>query len=134
MDCSVAQAGGYLIQLLPGATEEEIDKIEAGVAQLGAITPALDSGLGAEDILRKVLSGFTLEVLEESPVAYRCGCSRDRVTRALISMGAKDLREMAAEQGEIDLTCQFCDKVYHFTKNELEEIAQKAGDKECEAE
>lgn len=134
LDCSVAQAGGYLIQLLPGATEEEIDKIEAGVAQLGAITPALDSGLGAEDILRRVLSGFTLEVLEEAPVSYRCGCSRDRVTRALISMGAKDLREMAEEQGEIDLTCQFCDKVYHFTKDELHKIAETANAKDCEGD
>ncbi len=134
LDCSVAQAGGYLIQLLPGATEEEIDKIEAGVAQLGAITPALDRGLGAEEILRKVLSGFTLEVLEESPVEYRCVCSRDRVTRALISMGAKDLKEMADGPDEVRLTCQFCDKVYSFTRDELKEIAQRASAKDCKGE
>lgn len=119
-DCSVAQAGGYLIQLLPGATEGEIQAIEAGVAQLGTLTSAMNAGVDSEGVLRTVLGAFELEVVERAPVEYRCYCGRERMERALRSMGAKDLRELIEEQGEAELTCQFCDKVYHFTKPELE--------------
>lgn len=119
-DCSVAQAGGYLIQLLPGATEGEIQAIEAGVAQLGALTSAMDAGMDSEGMLRTALGAFELETVERAPVEYRCYCSRERMERALVSMGAKDLRELIVEQGEAELTCQFCDKAYHFTKTELE--------------
>lgn len=121
-DCSVAQAGGYLIQLLPGATEGEIQAIEAGVAQLGALTSAMDAGMGSEGMLRTALGAFELEIMERAPVEYRCYCSRERMERALRSMGAKDLRELIEEQGEAELTCQFCDKVYRFTKVELERL------------
>lgn len=119
-DCSVSQAGGYLIQLLPGATDEEIDKVEHGVARLGAVTAALERGLDGEGLLREALADFHLEVLERAAVEYRCYCSRQRMERALISLGAKDLRALIDEQGDADLTCQFCDKSYHFTKTELE--------------
>lgn len=118
-NCSVAQAGGYLIQLLPGATDGEIEAIEAGVAQLGALTSAMDAGMDSEGMLRTALGAFELEIVERTPVEYRCYCSRERMERALRSMGAKDLRELIEEQGEAELTCQFCDKVYHFTKTEL---------------
>lgn len=119
-DCSVSQAGGYLIQLLPGATDEEIDRVEQGVARLGAVTAALECGLDGEGLLREALADFRLEVLERAAVEYRCTCSRQRMERALISLGAKDLRTLIDEQGDADLTCQFCDKSYHFTKPELE--------------
>lgn len=124
-DLSVAQAGGYLIQLLPGATEEEISKVEEGVARLGTVTAALERGLDAETILRQALSGFQMEVLERAAVEYRCYCSRERMEKALISLGAKDLKELIAQQGGAELTCQFCDKVYHFTKAELEGLLPK---------
>ncbi len=119
-DCSVKTAGGYLIQLLPGATDGEIDAVEAGVAHLGAVTAALERGLDGEGLLREALGAFQLEVLERAPVEYRCYCSRERMERALISLGAKDLRELIDDQGQAELTCQFCDKSYHFTKQELE--------------
>ena len=118
-DCSVAQAGGYLIQLLPGATDGEIEAVEAGVAQLGTLTSSMDAGMDSEGMLRTALGAFELEIVERTPVEYRCYCSRERMERALRSMGAKDLRELIEEQGEAELTCQFCDKVYHFTKTEL---------------
>ena len=121
-DCSVVQAGGYLIQLLPGATEGEIQASEAGVAQLGALTAAMDAGMDSEGMLRTALGAFELEVVERAPVEYRCYCSRERMERALRSMGAKDLGELIEEQGEAELTCQFCDKVYHFAKPELEAL------------
>ena len=121
-DQSVAAAGGYLIQLLPGASLDMIEKIEAGVRRVGSVSKALMGGLDAAGLLREVLSDFELEVLDTHPVEYRCGCSRDRVERALISMGREELDEMIKEQGEADLTCQFCDNVYHFTKEELEAL------------
>ena len=121
-DQSVAAAGGYLIQLLPGASLDMIEKIEAGVRRVGSVSKALMGGLDAAGLLREVLSDFELEVLDTHPVEYRCGCSRDRVERALISMGREELDEMIKEQGEADLTCQFCDNVYHFTKEELETL------------
>ena len=124
-DQSVLCAGGYLIQLLPGADESVIRTIEQGVARVGAVTEALRDGMTAKGLLLQVLSDFDMEVLEESPVEYRCYCSRDRVTRALISMGKKDLEELIADQGKAELTCQFCDKVYHDSREELEAILAK---------
>lgn len=121
-DQSVAAAGGYLIQLLPGAGEDIITRIEEGVRQVGSVSHALEGGLDGEGLLRAVLSGFSLEILEKHPVEYRCYCSRDRVSRALISMGREELGSMIREQGRADLTCQFCDKVYSFSKEELEEL------------
>ena len=125
-DQSVTSAGGYLIQLLPGASDDIIDKIEAGVHRVGSVSHALEGGLDGEGLLRAVLSDFQLEILEKHPVEYRCYCSRDRVTRALISMGREELSSLIRDQGQADLTCQFCDAVYHFSKEELKTILQEA--------
>ena len=122
VDQSVTSAGGYLIQLLPGAGEEIISKIEAGVARVGSVSHALEGGLDGEGLLRAVLSDFQLEILEKHPVEYRFYCSRERVTRALISMGREELSSLIEEQGQAELTCQFCDKVYRYSKKELEAL------------
>lgn len=122
LDQSVTAAGGYIIQLLPGAGEELISKIEAGVHSLGPVSSALAGGLDGEGLLRAVLSGFDLDILEKHPVEYRCYCSRERVSRALISMGRKDLSELIREQGRAELTCQFCDRVYRFSGEELKQL------------
>ena len=121
-DQSVTSAGGYLIQLLPGADEDIITKIEAGVQRVGSVSHALESGLDGAGLLRAVLSDFDLEILETHPVEYRCYCSRDRVTRALISMGREELSSLIQEQGQAELTCQFCDQIYRYSKEDLEEI------------
>ena len=121
-DQSVTSAGGYLIQLLPGAGEDIITKIEAGVQRVGSVSHALESGLDGAGLLRAVLSDFDLEILETHPVEYRCYCSRDRVTRALISMGREELSSLIQEQGQAELTCQFCDQIYRYSKEDLEEI------------
>ena len=123
-DQSVTSAGGYLIQLLPGAGEDIITKIEAGVQRVGSVSHALEGGLDGAGLLRAVLSDFDLEILETHPVEYRCYCSRDRVTRALISMGREELSSLIQEQGQAELTCQFCDKVYKFTPEELLALAE----------
>lgn len=126
-DQSVLRAGGYLIQLLPGAGDEVIDKVEAGVNALGAVTEALmEEGMDAEGLLRRVLAGFEVEVLERHPVGYKCYCSRQRVSQALVSMGREELESLIEEQGKAELTCQFCDEVYHFDKGQLEELLEKA--------
>ena len=121
-DQSVTSAGGYLIQLLPGAGEDIITKIEAGVQRVGSVSHALEGGLDGAGLLRAVLSDFDLEILETHPVEYRCYCSRDRVTRALISLGREELSSLIQEQGQAELTCQFCDQIYRYSKEDLEEI------------
>lgn len=121
-DQSVTSAGGYMIQLLPGASDEMITQIEAGVQRVGSVSAALERGLDGEGLLRAVLSGFELEILEKHPVEYRCYCSRDRVSRALVSMGRGELTALIEEQGQAELTCQFCDQVYHYSREELEKL------------
>ena len=125
-DQSVQVAGGYLIQLLPGADDAVITAIEQGIAKVGAVTAALDQGISALELLRQVLSGFELEVLESSPVEYRCCCTRDRVSRALISMGRKELEDMIEEQRGAELTCQFCDRVYQYSEEDLRQLLRDA--------
>ena len=122
VDQSVTSAGGYIIQLLPGATEEIITKIEEGVHRVGSVSAALEGGMSAEGLLKAVLSDFDVQILEKRPVEYRCYCSRDRVTRALVSMGREEMEALIEEQGEAELTCQFCDAIYHYSKEELEAI------------
>ena len=121
-DQSVAAAGGYLIQLLPGAGEGIISLVEDGVRRVGSVSHALEGGLDGEGLLRAVLGDFDLEILEKHPVEYRCTCSRERVSRALISMGPAELKSLIDEQGQAELTCQFCDKVYRYTREELEAL------------
>lgn len=119
-DQSVLAAGGYLIQLLPGAGEDVISRVEGGVMAAGPVTGLLRENDGPEAVLRKVLSDFDLEILEESPIEYRCYCSRDRMERALISLGSEELKGIIDEQGSAELTCRFCDNVQTFTKADLE--------------
>lgn len=121
----VKQAGGYLVQLMPGYTEKDIDKLEENIKNAGAMTAMLESGMTLEQIVYKVLDGFDVEILEESEFEYRCNCSRDKVIRALISMGRKELIELMNEQQNAEITCQFCDKVYSFTSDEIGELLSK---------
>ena len=128
-DQTIQAAGGYLIQLLPGADEAVISAVERGVARLGAVSARLDGGMDPLDLLREALSEFQLEVLETVPVEYRCYCTRERVSRALISMGTKELDALIEEQGGAELTCQFCDKIYRFDRGELEALRAEAAPK-----
>lgn len=121
-DQSVKVAGGYLIQLLPGAPEEIISKLEQGIAKAGAVTPMLSDGLTPEDILRRVMTDFELDFLETTEVSYKCYCSRERVTSTLISVGKKDLQEMIDEGKPISIECQFCDTKYQFTPDDLKAL------------
>lgn len=126
---TVQAAGGYLIQLLPGADETVVSAVERGVAHLGAVSARLDAGTDPLGLLREVLGEFDLEVLETSPIEYRCYCTRERVSRALISLGRAELDALIKEQGGAELTCQFCDEVYRFNAQELGALRDEASAK-----
>ena len=123
-DQSVLAAGGYLIQLLPGAGEDVIAKVEGSLMAAGPVTGLLRNDPDPEAMLRHALSDFDLEILERSPIEYRCYCSRDRMERALISLGPEELQTMIDEQGSADLTCRFCDNVQHFSRADLEAMVR----------
>ena len=125
-DQSVRHAGGYLVQLMPGVTDAEITRLEKNIAKAGAMTSMLSRGLTLPDIVRAVLDGFDVELFDERPIGYRCGCSRKKVVRALISLGRAELQKLIDEEEQTELTCQFCDKVYHFNRAELQEILASA--------
>ena len=133
-DQTVQAAGGYLIQLLPGADDAVVSAVERGVARLGAVSARLDEGMAPLELLREVLSEFELEVLETDPVEYRCYCSRERVSRALISMGEKELTSLIEEQDGAELTCQFCDRVYRFNRDELRALLDEAAPRQADAQ
>ena len=118
-DQSVKSAGGYLIQLMPGAGEDTIAKVEGGVMAAGPVSAILEQNDDPEALLRTVMSDFALKIWEPCPGSYKCYCSRQRVERALISLGKSELEQMLAEQGGCQLTCQFCDAVYDFSADDL---------------
>lgn len=124
-DQSVKAAGGYLIQLMPGAAEDTISKVEGGIMAAGAVSAILEKNDDPEAMLRTVMSDFDLKILETCPVEYRCYCSRERVERALISLGRTELEQMLSEQGGCQLTCQFCDAVYEFTAEDIQRLLKK---------
>jgi len=121
-DQSVLAAGGFLIQLLPGAPDEMVSRIEASLMAAGPVTSLLAANPDPEDLLRRALDGFELDILERSPIEYRCDCSRERMERALISLGPDELRALIDEQGQAELTCRFCDNVQVFAREQLEAL------------
>ena len=124
-DCSVKVAGGYLVQLLPGAPDETIDKLEAGIQRAGAVTPMLEAGMIPEDILGQVCGDLGVVFLETTEVSYKCYCSRERVESALISLGRKELTEILEEGKTFPVECQFCDTVYEFTPEDIRKLLEK---------
>ena len=121
-DSSVKVAGGYLIQLLPGAPDEVIDVLEAGIQKAGAVTKMLEKGMTPEEILTEVCGDLGVLFFDNEPVSYKCYCSRERVEAALISLGRKELEEIAAEGKSFPVECQFCDTIYEFTPADITEM------------
>ena len=124
-DCSVKVAGGYLVQLLPGAPDEVIDALEDGIKRAGAVTKMLEAGLTPEDILGQVCGSLGVVFMETTEVEYKCYCSRERVTAALISLGRKELQEIAEEGKTFPIECQFCDEVYEFTTDDIKKLLEE---------
>ncbi len=117
------KAGGLLIQLLPAADEREIVKIEEALKQLPAVSTMMADGLTPCEILTKALAGFEVEFFEPEKVEYQCKCSAARVRRALLTLGLDGIRELENDENGTQIECHFCDKVYHFSKQELHELA-----------
>lgn len=121
-DLTVKAAGGYIIQLLPAASDKTIDKLEKSIMEMASVTSMLSSGMTPEEIVKTALKDFEVEVLYTQDIEYKCNCSKERVSKALISLGKEELSEMAQEKDDIEISCHFCDKVYKFTPNELKKL------------
>ena len=124
-DNTVRQAGGFIVQLMPFAEESTIAKLEENVQKITSVTSLLEEGHTPESLLEKVLDGFDREINEKIPTEFYCNCSRERVEKALISIGRKELNEMIQEGKPIEMNCHFCNHNYEFTVEELKEILRK---------
>ncbi len=125
-DNTVRQAGGFMIQLMPGAGDDTAEALEKKIGEIDGITSMLDKGMSPEDILTYILGDFGLRINERTDCSYRCDCSRDRVLRALLSIGKKDLEEMIEENKDVEMECHFCGRKYIFTPEELKELVKGA--------
>ena len=124
-DLTVRKAGGLLLQLLPFCPDAVIDQVEANVANLSSMTAMLDSGMSVEEIVAKALDGMEFDVLDTYEPDYRCNCSREKIERAFLTMKPEDVRSLPDENGMTEVTCSFCDKVYHFTREDLERLLEQ---------
>lgn len=123
---TVRCAGGFIVQLMPFAQEEVISRLEKNLSNITSVTALLDQGMTPEELLKRVLDGFEVEFTDKLPCSFTCNCSRERVEKALISIGKKEIDEMIGEGKPIEVNCHFCNKNYSFDVNELKEIAGKA--------
>lgn len=123
-DLTIRKAGGFLIQLLPGADNAVIDRVEQSVMHIRPVTEMLDSGMTPDEIAETALNGFELEKLDEAFTEYRCTCTRQRVENALLSTGREELQSMLPDC-PIHVECHFCDKVYDFQKSDIESLLEK---------
>ena len=124
-DGSVLLAGGLLIQLLPAAEEAAISRLEANIAVLEPVTTMLAKGMSMEEICAKALEGFEVETLDEFEVGYSCNCSRERVENAIRLLSVEEILSLTDETGVAEATCQFCDKVYRLTTEDLQKLIEE---------
>ena len=122
---TVRQAGGFIVQLMPFAEEEVISRLEQNVQNINSVTNLLEEGHTPESLLEKVLEGFDVQINEKMDTRFRCNCSKERVAKALISIGRKELNEMIQEGKPIEMNCHFCNTNYNFTVEELKEILRR---------
>ncbi|MBP3654948.1 MAG: Hsp33 family molecular chaperone HslO [Oscillospiraceae bacterium] len=123
-DLSVSQAGGFIVQLLPGAPDGIIEQLEDNIFWMDSVTmQLLDGGeQGAEELIKNVLKGMEYDIVEETAVEYRCNCSRERVENVLTTISVEELQDIVSEGQDISVTCQFCDAIYTFTPADVGEI------------
>lgn len=123
---TVKQSGGFIVQLMPFAEDEVIEKLEENLKGISSVTAMLEAGDRPEDILERLLKGMEPEILDTIPTSYHCDCHKERVARAIISIGRKDIQEMIDDGKEIEVNCQFCGKKYCFSVDELREMLKCA--------
>jgi molecular chaperone Hsp33 len=124
-DCSVRQAGGFIIQLMPFTTDETIEKLEKKIAEIPSVTEMLEQGDTPEQILERILGEFGVTVTDRIPAAFQCDCSKERVSRAIATLSKKDLDDIINDGESIEVKCQFCNKAYHFDIAELQEMRNR---------
>ena len=124
-DNTVRQAGGFIIQLMPFTDEKIIDALEKKLSEITSVTNLLEQGYTPERMLEYILGDFGVEITDKIPASFYCNCSKDRVKKAIISIGKKDLNEMIAEGKPIEVKCHFCNTAYTFSIEELKEIVKK---------
>lgn len=125
-DNTVKQAGGFIIQLMPFAEDETINVLEEKLKNMDSVTNLLDAGNTPEQLLELLLGDLELQINDTMPAQYVCDCSRERVERAIMSIGKKDIQELINEAKPVEVTCQFCDKIYNFEIDELKEMLKSA--------
>ena len=121
-DNTVREAGGFIIQLMPNATDEFIDKLEKRIKEIKSVTNMLDEGMTPEDIIRYLMDGMDIDFLDTIPTQYHCNCSRERVSRAIASIGRKDLQEMIDAGEPVEVNCDFCGSHYLFDTEDLKQM------------
>ena len=124
-DTSVKSAGGFMIQTMPDLKEEEISKIEKQISKLGNVSDYFKDRDSLEKVAKRILRDFEIEITEEIPAQYRCDCSKEKIEEVLVSVGREDLEKIIEEDGDAEVTCQFCNKRYHFRKEELIKILKE---------
>ena len=124
-DNTVRQAGGFIVQLMPFAEEETISRLEQNLGKIRSVTSMLDEGLTPEELLGLVLEGMDIQFRDTCEVEFSCSCSKERVEKALISIGREEIDKMIADGEPIEVKCHFCNKGYQFSVQELEEIVEK---------
>ncbi len=125
-DYSIKSAGGLLIQVMPGCDEKSLSKLENSIQGMMSVTEMLNHGMSSKDMIEYAMLGFDIEFLEDIEIGYRCNCGRERMERAIVSLGKQEIQEMIEEQGEAEIVCQFCNKAYRFSKEELLDLAEKS--------
>ncbi len=128
-DNTVKQAGGFIVQLMPGTQDEVIDQLEKNLSDVKSVTSMLEAGNSPEDILNHLLGNMELEILDTIPASFSCNCSWDRVSRALISLGQKELQSLIDEGQPVELKCHFCNEAYQFTVEDLKEMLKVAAER-----
>ena len=126
VDYTIKAAGGFILQVLPGAYDEDIDNVEKTVQSIASVTEMLSNGKKPEDIVEQLLSDYEIEYFDNMETAYKCDCCRERTDRALISIGKEELTKLIEEDGKAEITCHFCDNVFNYTKEELEALLESA--------
>lgn len=125
-DNTILAAGGFIIQLMPGTSDEVITEIEERLKVSPPISTLIQEGLTPEEILNRLLGNENVKILETMPIEFRCTCSKERFANAIISLGVKEIEEMIEEDGKAEAQCHFCNEKYHFSKEELEDLSKEA--------
>ncbi len=125
-DNTVKQAGGFIVQLMPFVDDEVVDRLEENIKKISSVTSMLDKGMTPEEILGEVLDGFDIDIKDTMPAQFYCNCTKERVEKAIISIGKKDIQEMIEDGKPIEVNCHFCGKSYEFSVEELKTLIKKA--------